>query len=82
MRRLPQRATELVNEITQEGVVLAQNDDNILPVASGSKLNVFGWASTSPCYGGHGFRRSERRLPCHRPALPVCMMQASRPTTS
>lgn len=44
-------ATELVNEITQEGVVLAQNDDNILPVASGSKLNVFGWASTSPCYG-------------------------------
>ena len=47
-------ATELVNEITQEGIVLAQNDDNILPVASGSKLNVFGWASTSPCYGGTG----------------------------
>ena len=47
-------ATELVNEITQEGIALAQNDDNILPVASGSKLNVFGWASTSPCYGGTG----------------------------
>lgn len=47
-------ATELVNEITQEGIVLAQNDDNILPVAAGSKLNVFGWASTSPCYGGTG----------------------------
>ena len=47
-------ATELVNEITQEGIVLAQNDDNILPVTSGSKLNVFGWASTSPCYGGTG----------------------------
>ena len=47
-------ATELVNEITQEGIVLAQNDNNILPVASGSKLNVFGWASTSPCYGGTG----------------------------
>ena len=48
------KATELVNEITQEGIVLAQNDDNILPVASGSKLNVFGWASTNPCYGGTG----------------------------
>ncbi len=48
------KATELVNEITEEGVVLAQNDDQILPVVSGSKLNVFGWASTSPCYGGTG----------------------------
>ena len=47
-------ATALVNEITQEGVVLAQNDEGILPVASGSQLNVFGWASTSPCYGGTG----------------------------
>ena len=47
-------ATELVNEITQEGIVLAQNDDNILPVASGSKLNVFGWSSTNSCYGGTG----------------------------
>ena len=47
-------ATQLVNEITQEGVVLAQNNDNILPVASGSKLNVFGWSSTNPCYGGTG----------------------------
>ena len=47
-------ATQLVNEITQEGVVLAQNDDNLLPVASGSKLNVFGWSSTNPCYGGTG----------------------------
>ena len=47
-------ATELVNEITQEGIVLAQNDDNILPVASGSKLNVFGWASTAWLGGGSG----------------------------
>ena len=23
-------------------------------MASGSKLNVFGWASTNPCYGGTG----------------------------
>ena len=48
------KATELVNEITADGVVLAEDEDGILPVASGSKLNVFGWASTNPCYGGTG----------------------------
>lgn len=47
-------ATALVSEIVEEGVVLAKNENAILPVASGSKLNVFGWASTSPCYGGTG----------------------------
>ena len=47
-------ATELVNEITADGVVRAKDEDGILPVASGSKLNVFGWASTNPCYGGTG----------------------------
>ena len=47
-------ATTLVSTITEEGVVLAKNEDAILPVASGSKLNVFGWASTNPCYGGTG----------------------------
>ncbi|MBP7956910.1 MAG: glycoside hydrolase family 3 C-terminal domain-containing protein, partial [Faecalibacterium sp.] len=39
---------------TAEGVVLAKDEDNVLPVASGSKLNVFGWSSTNPCYGGTG----------------------------
>ena len=48
------KATQLVNEITADGVVLAKDEDNVLPVASGSKLNVFGWASTNPCYGGTG----------------------------
>ena len=40
-------ATELVSRITEEGVVLAWNEDDILPVAPGSKLNVFGWSSTN-----------------------------------
>ncbi len=47
-------ATELVSEITEEGVVLAKNENGVLPIVSGSKLNVFGWASTNPCYGGTG----------------------------
>lgn len=46
-------ATELCKQVAQEGIVLLKND-NILPLAGGSNLNVFGWASTNPCYGGTG----------------------------
>ena len=47
-------ATDLVEEIAEEGIVLLKNEDNILPLADNNKLNVFGWASTNPCYGGTG----------------------------
>lgn len=47
-------ATSLVEEIAEEGIVLLENDDAILPLAGGAKLNVFGWSSTNPCYGGTG----------------------------
>ena len=47
------KATDLVVEMAQEGIVLLEND-GVLPLASGAKLNVFGWASTNPCYGGTG----------------------------
>lgn len=47
-------ATKLVTEMAEEGIVLVENDHNMLPLANGSKLNVFGWASTNPCYGGTG----------------------------
>lgn len=47
-------AEELVREIAGEGIVLLENNDSLLPLSSGSKLNVFGWASTNPCYGGTG----------------------------
>lgn len=46
-------ATELCAEIAEEGIVLLKNE-NILPLADASNLNVFGWASTNPCYGGTG----------------------------
>ena len=46
-------ATELVEDIADEGIVLLDNDGT-LPMAKNSKLNVFGWASTNPCYGGTG----------------------------
>ena len=46
-------ATQLCENIADEGIVLLDNDGT-LPMAKNSKLNVFGWASTIPCYGGTG----------------------------
>ena len=40
-------------QIAEEGIVLMQNDDNVLPLKDG-KANVFGWASAYPVYGGIG----------------------------
>lgn len=47
-------ATELCTEIAEEGIVLLKNENNLLPVTENKVLNVFGWASTNPCYGGTG----------------------------
>lgn len=45
----------LAKEIAQEGIVLLKNDDGALPLdQSVTKLNVFGWSSTNPLYGGTG----------------------------
>lgn len=49
-----QASIELCEEIADEGVVLLKNEDNALPVNKGTKLNVFGWGSTQPIYGGTG----------------------------
>ena len=46
-------AKELALAIDEEGTMLLEND-GILPLAEGSKLNVFGWASTNPMLGGGG----------------------------
>ncbi|MFP3154915.1 glycoside hydrolase family 3 C-terminal domain-containing protein [Lachnospiraceae bacterium ZAX-1] len=47
-------ATQLCIDIAKEGIVLLQNEDSILPLKNSENLNVFGWASTNPCYGGTG----------------------------
>ncbi len=46
-------ATSLVTEICEEGITLLENDDDILPLST-TKVNVFGWSATNPCYGGTG----------------------------
>ncbi|MCD8382262.1 MAG: glycoside hydrolase family 3 C-terminal domain-containing protein [Clostridiales bacterium] len=48
-----EEATELVTEICEEGITLLENDDDILPLST-TKVNVFGWSATNPCYGGTG----------------------------
>lgn len=45
---------KLVEEIADEGVVLLKNDNNALPISTDTKLNIFGWGSTQPIYGGTG----------------------------
>ena len=48
-----------VQETAEEGIVLAKNEDKVLPVTDVKKLNVFGWASTNPIYGGSGSGASD-----------------------
>lgn len=47
------KSRQIIEEITNEGIVMTKNDDGFLPIAP-EKLNVFGWASTNPIYGGTG----------------------------
>ena len=51
--RTTRNAQELCEDIADEGITLLAND-GMLPLGGGAKLNVFGWASTNPCYGGTG----------------------------
>ena len=47
-------AEEAALKISEEGVVLLENKNDLLPLNKTNKLNVFGWASINPCYGGTG----------------------------
>ena len=49
-----QAASDLCVDIAEEGIVLLQNDDNLLPLAKDSNVNLFGWDSVFPVYGGTG----------------------------
>ncbi|MGN0071766.1 MAG: glycoside hydrolase family 3 C-terminal domain-containing protein [Atopobiaceae bacterium] len=48
-----EETNQLAVDIENEGIVLLKNDSNALPLAPGN-VNVFGWASTNPIYGGTG----------------------------
>ena len=50
---LAAEAEESALNIAREGFVLLENE-NILPLSDTKKLNLFGWSSTNPVYGGAG----------------------------
>ncbi len=47
------KANELAKEVQSEAITLLKNEDSNLPLSS-KKVNVFGWGSTNPVYGGTG----------------------------
>lgn len=47
------KANELAKEVQSESITMLKNDDSNLPLAN-KKVNVFGWGSTNPVYGGTG----------------------------
>ncbi len=54
-----QQSKDVINQIGEEGMVLLKNDD-LLPLDSDTKaLNVFGWDSTNPLFGGTGSGSSD-----------------------
>ncbi|OZG60162.1 glycosyl hydrolase [Bifidobacterium myosotis] len=46
-------ASKLAKEIQAEAITMLKNEDGNLPLAN-KKVNVFGWGSTNPVYGGTG----------------------------
>ena len=47
------KANDLAKEVQSEAITMLKNDDSNLPL-SNKKVNVFGWGSTNPVYGGTG----------------------------
>lgn len=45
---------EMTQTIESEGIVLLENNDSTLPLASGTKVNLFGYGSRDTVYGGSG----------------------------
>lgn len=48
-----QNSRDIGEEVASEGIILTKND-RTLPLTGVTNLNVFGWASTNPVYGGTG----------------------------
>lgn len=48
-----EEASEVAEEIMEDGIVLLKNE-SLLPLNETKKLNIFGWESINPAYGGAG----------------------------
>ena len=49
-----QASRDMAQELESEGIVLLENKDSALPLSSGTPINLFGYASIDPIYGGSG----------------------------
>ncbi|MBB2955492.1 beta-glucosidase [Bifidobacterium commune] len=56
------KGNKLAEDIQSEAVTLLKNDGNNLPLSS-KKVNVFGWGSTNPVYGGTGSGSMSKQYP-------------------
>ena len=48
------KAKKVAEDIAENGFVLLKNNDDLLPLKKTKKLNLFGWSSINPIYGGAG----------------------------
>ena len=49
-----QASREMARELESEGIVLLENKNGALPLAQGQAVNLFGYGSIDPIYGGSG----------------------------
>ena len=49
----------MAQELVQEGAVLLKDQNNALPLAEGTAVNLFGYGSVDPIYGGSGSGASD-----------------------
>lgn len=55
-------ANKLAGKTEQEAISLLKNEDQQLPLKN-NKINVFGWSSTNPIYGGQGSGSMSEQYP-------------------
>ena len=59
MEQAAEQSRAMAQELVQEGAVLLKDQDNALPLAEGTAVNLFGYGSVDPIYGGSGSGASD-----------------------
>ena len=54
-----EQSRAMARELVQEGAVLLKDQNNALPLAEGTAVNLFGYGSVDPIYGGSGSGASD-----------------------
>ena len=59
MEQAAEQSRAMAQELVQEGAVLLKDQDNALPLAESTAVNLFGYGSVDPIYGGSGSGASD-----------------------